>query len=311
MEKRKLGISGAEVSRLIYGTLTLGPLQKNMSIGSGASLLNYAYDMGITAFDTAQYYKTYEYLKPVAKKDAFIISKSYAFDRNGAKSALEEAFKGIGRDYIDVFLMHEQESEHTIKGHMAALEYYLEQKQKGYIGHVGLSTHRISGVLGAIKYDEIEIIHPLINVTGIGIEDGTREDMEQVLIGAHNMGKGIYGMKVMGGGNLIKSREEALDYALGCGFLDALAIGMASKSEIDYNIKYISGDKEGAQKTGADIRDKRLHIEQWCTGCGSCTKRCGQCALSIKDGKACVDYSKCVLCGYCGGACPEFCIKVL
>lgn len=308
---KRLGNTSLEVSRLIYGTLTLGPLQKNFDVLRGSALLEYAFEKGVTTFDTAQYYKTYEYLKEIAKKDVHIISKSYAFDRKGAQDAVEEAFRGIGRDYIDVFLMHEQESEHTIRGHRAALDYYLEQKQKGHIGYVGISTHRVLGVMGAIKFPEIEIIHPLINKTGIGIEDGGREDMERALTCAHDHGKGIYGMKLLGGGNLIGDREAALNYALECDFLDAMAIGMSSEKEIDYNLLYIQGDKEAAKAVGADIVDKKLHIEPWCIGCGACVNRCGHGAMSINSNKAVVDYSKCVLCGYCAGVCPEFCIKVL
>lgn len=306
-----LGDSSLEVSRLIYGTLTIGPLQKGFDISFGSGLLEYAFDNGVTAYDTAQYYKTYEYLKQVAKKGATIISKSYAFDRTGAQAAVEEAFRGIGRDYIDVFLLHEQESEHTLRGHRDALEYYLEMKQKGYIGHVGLSTHRVSGVKGALKFDEIEIIHPLINLTGIGIEDGSREDMEKALTKAYAVGKGIYGMKVLGGGNLLRDRENALNYALKAPFLHAMAIGMSSKVEIDYNLLYISGKTDEAKLINAEIGNKRLLIEPWCTGCGKCVERCGSSAMILNGKKATVNSSKCVLCGYCAGVCPDFCIKVV
>ena len=34
-------------------------------------------------------------------------------------------------------------------------------------------------------------------------------------------------------------------------------------------------------------------------------------AITIVDGRAQVDASKCVFCGYCARACPQFCIKVV
>lgn len=311
MEYGKLG--ERNVSRLVYGTLTLGPLQRKMSFQQGADCLLYAYEQGVNAFDTAQYYQTYGYLRLLLKDhpEAVVISKSYAYDRETAVNAVEEAMRELGRDYIDVFLLHEQESEHTIRGHREALDYYLKMKDKGYIGMVGLSTHCVAGVLGAMKYPEIQVIHPMINRGGLGIVDGSREDMERALTQAHTMGKSIYGMKILAGGNYIGEREAAFDYALSLPFLDAMAVGMCSREEIDYNVRYFAGDVEGARQAGADIRDKRLHIEPWCTGCGSCVKRCQQRALTVAGGKCRVDSDRCVLCGYCGGACPEFAIKVI
>ena len=50
---------------------------------------------------------------------------------------------------------------------------------------------------------------------------------------------------------------------------------------------------------------------QNCIGCGSCVKRCGQSALSLNNGRAEVDDSKCVLCAYCSKVCPMFAIKVI
>ena len=133
MDKVFLGNTGIEISRLVYGTLTLGPLQKNLSVEEGSKCICYAYDRGITTFDTAELYRTYPYLREVVKKhdDVKIITKSYAYDKATAQTAVEEAFRELGRDYIDVFMMHEQESEHTIRGHMEALEYYMEMKEKG------------------------------------------------------------------------------------------------------------------------------------------------------------------------------------
>ena len=53
-------------------------------------------------------------------------------------------------------------------------------------------------------------------------------------------------------------------------------------------------------------------IEDWCQGCGACVTACKAGALSIDDaGRAAVRRDKCVLCGYCGAICPEFCLKVI
>ena len=54
MQMRKLGRSGLAVSRLCYGTLTMSPLQKDLSPEDGARLLVHAYERGVRFLDTAE-----------------------------------------------------------------------------------------------------------------------------------------------------------------------------------------------------------------------------------------------------------------
>ena len=56
---------------------------------------------------------------------------------------------------------------------------------------------------------------------------------------------------------------------------------------------------------------RRLLVEDWCEGCGRCVQRCGQKALSLRDGRAVVEDARCVRCGYCAAVCPQFCLKVV
>ena len=53
MEMRSLGASGMQVSRLCFGTLTMGPMQRGFSPERGAALLTYAYARGFRFLDTA------------------------------------------------------------------------------------------------------------------------------------------------------------------------------------------------------------------------------------------------------------------
>ena len=58
-------------------------------------------------------------------------------------------------------------------------------------------------------------------------------------------------------------------------------------------------------------RRRRIMVHDWCEGCGRCRDRCAQKAIDIVDGRAKIDQSRCVFCGYCARACPQFCIKVV
>lgn len=315
MEKRTLGTTGIEVSRLCFGSLTMTPFQANLSIEEGAELISYAYEKGINFIDTAEIYENYEYigqaLKKIPRKDYVIASKTYAYTKELARESLEKALTELDLDYIDIFLLHEQESEHTIRGHYPAIEYLLEQKKAGKIRALGISTHKIAGALGMLKYPELDIIHPIVNKNGIGILDGSLQEMLDALQKLHTMGKGIYGMKPLGGGHLITQTEEALKFVLDKAYLDSIAIGMQSRDEIRANVQMLeNGYIEKKTSERLSKKDRKLIVHDYCIACGKCVDRCQQGGIQIVDNMA-TPNENCILCGYCATVCPEFCIKVI
>lgn len=314
MQKVKLGRSGLTVSRLCFGTLTMSPLQRGMTPEEGAKLLVYAYERGVRFLDTADLYGTYPHIR-LALRDApdYVIStKAYCYDEKTAQEALERAYRGVGRDFIDLFMLHEQESLYTLRGHEEALQYLADQRDKGHIGAVGVSTHFCACVNAAPRFPMIDVIHPLINAAGIGIQDGTREDMEAAIRAARERGIGIFAMKPLGGGHLIGGSREALEYALNSPLLDAVAIGMQSIEEIDADVAAFEGSALASDKLEKlRHRQRQIMVHDWCEGCGRCRDRCRQHAIEIVDGRARIDSSKCVFCGYCAKVCPQFCIKVI
>ncbi len=314
LEKRLLGKTGISVSRLCFGTLTFGPLQANLSPERAAELISYAFERGINFFDTAQFYRNYPHLKAGFSKisdSAVLTSKSYAYTAEQAFSAVDEARQALNRDVIDIFMLHEQESEHTFRGHAEALDALYTLKARGVIRAVGASTHYISGVKAAAKLG-LDVIHPLINRDGLGIVDGTREEMEKAIAYAHAKGIGIYTMKALGGGNLFSKATECFDYALSLPFADSIAVGMQSEDEINANINFFNTNKFSSDDMARlDKKQRKILIEDWCTGCGCCAKACSQHALSLSDGHAVCNAEKCILCGYCSGHCPEWAIKII
>ena len=312
MQTVNLGTSGLSVSKLCFGTLTMSPLQKNMSPAEGARLLIHGYDRGIRFLDTADLYETYPHIREALKcaPDYVISTKAYCYDRETAQAALERAFRGIGRDYIDLFMLHEQESLYTLRGHEEALAFLEEQRQRGHIGAVGVSTHFAGCVQAAARFPVIRVIHPLINIGGVGIQDGSRADMEAAIAHAREFGIGIFAMKPLGGGHLIRSNREAMEYALQSPLLDSVAVGMQSIEEIDANIDLCEGIASSKMEQ-LRFRKREMMVHDYCEGCGRCAERCGQHAITIVNGKANIDPEKCIFCGYCARVCPQFCIKVV
>lgn len=314
MQYRPLGNTGIFVSRLGMGTLTLGPLQANLPLELGAQLIIRAYGQGINLFDTAELYRTYDFLaealRVIPREKMVISTKTYAYTRQGAEESLRLALESLGTDYVDIFLLHEQESEQTLRGHCEALETLLEYKRKGHIRAVGISTHTIQAVKAASNMPEIDVIFPIFNYKGLGIKDGSIDEMVRAVRYAHQKGKGIYAMKVFGGGHLIREIPRALEFALSFPEVGSAVVGMKSFAEQELLLALAGGEKvdfhpeEIAQK-------KKLWIDEDCSGCNNCVETCPQGALSLVKGKSSVDHGKCILCGYCGPVCEDFYIKVV
>lgn len=316
MIKGYLGNTDLLVSKLCFGSLTMGSLQANKSPEEGGDLLLYAFEKGVNFIDTAELYETYAHIRHALKswrrEEIVIATKSYSYSKDTAEKSLNKALKEMDTDYIDIFMLHEQESEHTIRGHMEALEYFFKMRDKGYIKAIGISTHTIAAVKASNKIKELEIIHPIVNKEGLGIQDGSIEEMLEALVDANRLGRGIYGMKPLGGGNLLKSFQDCFDFVLNIPYLDSIAVGMQTKDEIDVNAAIFEGkevDKETLNKISS--KKRKLIIDKWCEKCGSCISHCNHNALRIENDKLVVDENKCVLCSYCSKYCPNFYIKVI
>jgi aryl-alcohol dehydrogenase-like predicted oxidoreductase len=308
MKKILLGKTGIPVSPLCFGTLPFSPLLGYTGgAGPAGEALLRAFELGVNFIDTAQLYDNYGVLRPALVRcgDAVVASKTYAFTSQDALAAVEEARAKLNRDVIDIFLLHEQTGENTLRGHAPALEELYRLKARGVIRAVGISTHHIEGMRAAVKAG-LDVAHPLLNIDGTGIADGSRAEMENAVNAAVEAGVGVYTMKVLAGGGLFRRAAEALAYAREWGH--CFALGMRDVAEVEAAARFI---KTGILPPLKEQNPRRLHIADWCCGCGKCVEKCANKALTVVNGRAVCTPPECVLCGYCGSVCEGLCIKVI
>jgi aryl-alcohol dehydrogenase-like predicted oxidoreductase len=316
MKYNTLGKSGIKVSELCFGVLPMGSLQANIPAKEGAEVILQGLNSGINFLDTAQAYKTYAHIKEALKDysgEVIIASKSHATEYNEIKEAVLEACREMNRDYIDIFHLHApREDKSVFQKRAGALSCLIDLKKEGVIRAVGISTHAVEVVDKASEVEEIDIIFPIINQVGLGIIGGTPEDMIEAIKKAHSTGKGLYAMKALAGGYLIKQIEESINYVREIKEIDSTAVGMINLRELMTNLKIFNNIKlkqEELEQT--KVQRKRLFISRFCEGCGTCVEACPNGALSIRDGKACVDYNLCITCGYCVPHCPVFALRIV
>lgn len=311
-----LGNTGIKVSELNFGVLPMGPLQANMPVEEGAKIILTGLNAGINFLDTAQIYCTYPYIKEALrnyKSEVVIASKSHATGYQEMKEAVLEACREMEHDYIDIFHLHApREDKNVFQKRSGALSCLIDLKRDGLIRAIGVSTHAIEVVEKAAEVKEVDIVFPIINKIGLGIIGGSPEEMILAIKKVSAQGKGIYAMKALAGGYLINQLQDALEFVRNIVEIQSISVGMVHQRELEINLKIFENqilDPEGLIKE-TNSR-KRLLISNFCEGCGTCVKYCPNQALSLKGGKAVVDYNQCLTCGYCVPHCPLFALRIV
>lgn len=311
-----LGTSGLTVTELCFGTLTLSPLQEGLDPQQAGALIRKAVQEGIAFIDTAQGYRNYPHvragIKGCTRQQLAIATKSHAKTSEEMQEAFDEACREMGLEYIDIFHIHLIASAEDFNNRHGALEKLKELKAEGRVKAIGMSAHTIEPFRHIIGNSDIDICYPSFNQKGFGINDGTVEEMAQVLKQLHDEGKGIYAMKPLGGGHLCAHFEEAFDFVRGHDCIDAVSVGMKDERELALNLAYFRGEEitDEMKKSVAGV-ERRLMINRLCRKCGKCVEVCEQNALQLGEKKAEVDLEKCIFCGYCAPECSVFAIRII
>ena len=310
MKQTILGNTGIKVSRAGFGVLPMGPSQLALPVEEGAAVLRYALERGFNFVDTAQYYRTYPYIRKALEggdfKDVVLCSKSLCNDYEGMVEAIAEAEQELGRP-ADIFLMHEVRSG-QLEERAGAWQALVDAKSRGLVRAIGLSTHHVDITRAAADIKDLDVVFPLINYAGLGIRKGnqfaTREEMLEAIHACRTAGKGVFSMKAFGGGSLTANYQQALDFIFAQPDIDSVMIGFGKTSEVDDLLAYLEGKMPADYNP--DVSKKKVYINQEdCEGCGSCKAACPAGAIYWgENGLAQVDHDKCLTCGYCSPVCP-------
>lgn len=305
-----------KTSEFCLGVLPMGPLQADLPEKKCIEIIKKAIDMNVNFVDTAELYQTQTYIGKAIKgkrEKVIIASKSNAKTYDEMSKSVDNSLQELDTNYIDIYHLHAAKASETVfEERKGALKYLTEMKKKGIIKAVGISTHGVNAAKKTAEIDEIDIVYPIINKTGLGLFDGNTREMIEAIKKCHQAGKGIYAMKVLGGGTLINELKENINWVRNIKEVDAISVGVTSLKELEYNL-YLFGHKDVEPKELPDTtKQKKIYIsENSCRGCESCIEACPNDALSIKEDKAVADHDKCILCGYCAPHCPYFAIRVL
>jgi aryl-alcohol dehydrogenase-like predicted oxidoreductase len=247
--KVSLGATGLRVSRLGFGP----PV--DVTSEEGGRLLLDSYKLGVNFWDTSDDYGSHPHitsaLKYVPRKEVVICTKTYAKSGREATQSLKSSLKELETDYLDIFLLHFVKSD-QVDACQKVLKEMKDLKTTGIVKAIGLSTHSVAVAKKAAQFDELDVImaicckanQALINKFNelIHLEDGSMQEMFQALKLAHDNGKAVIAMKVLGSGAppLIAKYQHAIRAVAQLEFVDALVIGMRNLEELKKNVEALT-----------------------------------------------------------------------
>ncbi len=248
-----LGNTGIQLSRFAMGTGTRGWEQYSDQTKLGQQkfdgLMRHGYDRGINFWDMADIYGSHQYaakvLRSYPREKLVLLSKLWPEPlkwkpENDPQKDFDRIRLEIGTDYLDIVLLHGQNSPNWPEEKKQWMDFLSAEKEKGNIRALGCSCHSTEGLKAAAKSPWVEVVLAQINHKG-GQEyrmGGPVEEVTAVLKELRAAGKAILGMKLYGCGTLVEpdQREASLNYVLKNNLVDAATMGFLSEAEIDEHI---------------------------------------------------------------------------
>ena len=250
-----LGNTGIKLSRLGMGTgSNSGHVQFELGQSGFNDLIKYAYDQGITYFDCAQAYKTFEWMggaiKGMPREKLFIQSKVPGRPED-VLAVIDHHRKVFDTDYIDSMLIHCMTKHDWTDGYKRIMDGFNEAKAKGWIRSKGVSCHSLPALRAATDTPWAEVHLVRINpqgrrmdgqeeVTWPAVDEGHEvAPVVKQIKAMHAKGRGIIGMKICGNGTFVDpaDREKSIRFAMSMKELDAVVIGFKNRAEIDEAIQ--------------------------------------------------------------------------
>ncbi|MBB6191896.1 aryl-alcohol dehydrogenase-like predicted oxidoreductase [Sphingobium wenxiniae] len=154
MRYARLGNSGLVVSRMAFGTMTMGsgmsPALARLGSSESDRLIGQALDAGVNFFDTANVYHAGESERILGaalgarRNDAVIATKvgmrmSNRLDDSGLSArninqSLNASLERLGTDHVDVLLCHRNDPTTPLEETLAALDRVVQEGKVRYLG---------------------------------------------------------------------------------------------------------------------------------------------------------------------------------
>ena len=299
---------GEDIGKLGFGLMRLPMLGEAVDIEQTKQMVDLFLENGFTYFDTAYGYhngKSETVIKTALveryPRDRYqLATKLPAWDADSAKEAHNMFWTSLERtgvEYFDYYLLHNLGGERTeIFDRFDVWTFLSEQKEKGYIKHLGFSAHAKADDLDKILSDhpEMEFVQLQINYADW---DSKAIEAHKCYETARKHGKPVIIMQPVKGGALAKLPKQAaealaqenpaassvswaLRYAVSLKGVITVLSGMSSLDQMKENIAIVRDFSPLSESERAAIAKAQKALDDLpnvpCTDCKYCVKGCPQ-----------------------------------
>jgi aryl-alcohol dehydrogenase-like predicted oxidoreductase len=181
----RMGAHGLEVSRVVLGTAQAAGTWGTIDASAARAAIRYAYDVGITTFDTAQVYGDAERLLGQAlnvplrdERERIVISTKGGIaprtdrprrgDAAFLREGIQQSLRRLGVDYVDLFQVHWPDPLTSADQTAESLHALLAE---GLARHVGVSNYDVDQLLELNALIPVTAVQLPYNLLDRSVED--------------------------------------------------------------------------------------------------------------------------------------------
>jgi aryl-alcohol dehydrogenase-like predicted oxidoreductase len=251
-----LGQSGVKVTRLAFGTGTMGgQVQRSLGQEQFTRLVRYAYDRGIRFFETAEAYRDMHRMLGVAlrglPRDSYqLMSKVTTRQGVDPIEKIDELRKLGKTDYFDVMLLHWQHTSTWPTDSLRWQEGIEEAQARKMVRARGASVHGLPALRQVPGNKWLQVAMIRMNQKGVRMDAenyltnglGNVPEVVQRVKEVQREGMGVISMKLVGEGQFTRreDRAAAMRFAFRHAGVDAVTVGTKNQAEIDEAIENVN-----------------------------------------------------------------------
>ena len=251
-----LGKSGVKVTRLAFGTGTLGgQVQRELGQDQFTRLVRHAYDQGIRFFETAEAYTDMHRMLGVAlngiPRDSYrLMSKITTHGDADPQQKIDELRKLANTDYFDIMLLHFQHAATWPQDSARWQDGIMEAQEKHAVVGRGASVHGLPALRQVPGNAWLQVAMIRMNHQGahMDAEDfnthglGNVREVVTHVKQVRKTGMGVISMKLVGEGAFTtrEDRQASMRFAFRKAGVSCVTVGYKNTEEVDEAIENVN-----------------------------------------------------------------------
>ncbi len=193
MRYTELGKTGMKISHLSFGASSLGSVFRETNEKESFEAVEAAIEGGINFIDVSPYYGHYKAetvlgkaLRNIPREKYYLSTKVGRYGKDGVNTwdysakrvtdSVYESMERLGIDYIDLINVHDIEFQAARPGGLQlvvdeTLPALVELREKGVVGHVGITDLQLENLKWVIEHSEKGIVESILNFCHYTLND--------------------------------------------------------------------------------------------------------------------------------------------